>query len=147
MRDIKLSNITLNGEKYPIYCDLYVLAQIQKKMDLNDFWRGIVGAEIVRDENGEPERYEENGRIKMVFGKYDIDALIMGATLMINEGLLIDSEQHGTEYEPVDEKYIGRICDMPLVELSNVINEAFNRCMESKKNTEKKPTRKRNGLK
>jgi len=146
MRKITLPTVTINGETYPIYCDLFVLSQIQEKMDINDFERGIIGAEIVRDENGDPV-HKEDGRIEMVFGQYDIKALIMGLTLMINEGLLIDSEQKGTEYVPVDEKYIGRVCDMPLITLSNTVHNTFGRCLESKKNeTPKKTgtTRKRN---
>ena len=146
MREIKIPTVTINGEEYPIYCDLYVLSQIQDRMDINDFERGILGAEIVRDEDGNPI-HQEDGRIEMVFGKYDIKALIMGLTLMINEGLLIDSEQKGTEYAPVDEKYIGRVCDMPLITLSNTVHNTFGRCLESKKNeTPEKTgtTRKRN---
>lgn len=135
MRKIELDTILLGGEEYPIYCDLFVLSKIQEKMDINDFERGIVGAEIVRDENGDPE-HEEDGRLKLVFGKYDINALIMGLTLMINEGLMIDSEQTGKEYEPVDEKYLGRVCDMPLINLSNTVHKAFGRCLVAKKNKE-----------
>ena len=145
MRKIDIPTVSINGETYPIYCDLYVLSQIQDKMDINDFERGIIGAEIVRDDKGEPV-YEENGRIRMVLGKYDINALVMGLTLMINEGLLIESEQSDTEYEPVDEKYIGRVCDLPLIELSNTVHGAFGRCLTSKKNEVRKKTttRKRN---
>lgn len=133
MRKIELDTILLGGEEYPIYCDLFVLSKIQEKMDINDFERGIVGAEIVRDENGDPE-HEEDGRIRLVLGKYNIEMLITGLTLMINEGLLIRSEQEGTEYEPVDEKYIGRICDMQLIELSNIVHQTFGRCLVAKKN-------------
>lgn len=142
MRRIELPTVEIGGETYPIYCDLYVLSAIQDRMDLNDFERGIIGAEIVRDETGEPER-DDKGNIRMVFGKYNIKALIMGLTLMINEGMLIDSEQSGKEYEPADEKYIGRICDMPLVKLSNAVHDAFGRCLISKKNKKNPATRKR----
>lgn len=135
MRKIDLPTVTIDGEKYPIYCDLFVLSKIQEKMDINDFERGIIGAEVIRDENGDPER-DEDGRLKLVFGKYDLNALIMGLTLMINEGLMIDSEQTGKEYEPVDEKYLGRVCDMPLINLSNTVHEAFGRCLVAKKNEE-----------
>ena len=137
MRKIELPTVQINGEDFPIYCDLFVLSQIQEKMDINDFERGIIGAEIVRNKNGEPEHLED-GRIRYEFGKYNIEALIMGLTLMINEGLLIESEQSGTEYDPVDEKYIGRVCDMPLINLSNTVHEAFGRCLIAKKNTKKK---------
>lgn len=132
MREITLPTVTINGETYPIYCDLFVLSQIQDKMDINDFERGVIGVEIVRDENGDPV-HQEDGRIEMKIGQYDIKALIMGLTLMINEGLLIDSEQKSTPYEPVDETYIGRVCDMPLITLSNTVHNAFGRCLESKK--------------
>ena len=133
MRKIDIPKITINEEQYPIYCDLYVLSKIQDRMDINDWERGVLGVAIVRDEDGNPI-LKENGRIELTYGKYDIDALIIGLTLMINEGLLIDSEQTGKEYEPVDEKYIGRVCDLPLVELSNTVHEAFGRCLTSKKN-------------
>ena len=132
MRKIELPRVEINGEEYPIYCDLFVLSQIQERMDINDFERGIIGAEIVRDKDGDPE-HDEEGRIRLAFGKYDIDALVKGLTLMINEGLLIESEQTGSLYEPVDEKYIGRVSDMPLINLSNTVHEAFGRCLISKK--------------
>lgn len=143
MRKIELPTIDINGETYPIYCDLYVLSQIQDRMDINDFERGIMGARIVRDENGDPI-LKDDGRIEIVFGKYDINALIMGLTLMINEGLLIDSEQTGREHEPIDEKYIGRVCDMNLLDLSNAVHGAFGRCLTSKKNMTKTTNRKKN---
>lgn len=133
MRKIEIPKVTIGGEEFPIYCDLYVLSQIQQRMDINDFERGIIGAEIIRDENGEPIR-DDDGRLKLRFGKYDIDALILGLTCMINEGLIIDAEQTGTEHEPIEEKYIARICDMPLIELSNLVHETFGRCLTAKKN-------------
>ena len=143
MRKIDIPKITINGEQYPIYCDLYVLSKIQDRMDINDWERGVLGVAIVRDKDGNPI-LKENGRIELTYGKYDIDALILGLTLMINEGLLIDSEQTGKEYEPVDEKYIGRVCDLPLVELSNTVHETFGRCLTSKKNEKKTTSRRKN---
>ena len=32
MRKIDLTTVEIGGENYPIYCDLYVLSQIQEKM-------------------------------------------------------------------------------------------------------------------
>ena len=143
MRKIDLPKVTINGEEYPIYCDLYVMQQIQERMDLNDFERGIIGAKIVRDENGEPVR-NEKGLIELIFDKYDINALILGLSLMINEGLLIDSEQEDKEYDSVNEKYIGRVCDIPLPELSEIVLNAFRRCLKAKKNTAKKTSKRKN---
>lgn len=145
MRKIDIPTVEIGGEEFPIYCDLYVLSKIQEKMDINDFERGIIGAVIVRDENGDPV-HNENGRLKLELGKYDIDALIMGLTLMINEGLLIDAEQTGREYEPVEEKYIARICDMPIVNLSNLVHETFGRCLVSKKNEPRKATTRKKSI-
>lgn len=147
MRKIELPTIMINGEEFPIYCDLYVLSKIQDKMDLNDFERAILGVEIIRDKKGNPE-HDENGRIRLRSGNIDINTLIMGLALMVNEGLLIDSEQTGKEYEPVEEKYLGRVCDVAPIKLSNIIHSAFGRCLESKKKEVKKmPNRKRSASK
>ncbi len=132
MRKIELDTIEIAGDEYPIYCDLYVLSQIQEKMSLNDFERKIIGAKIVRNEDGSPKRHE-NGRIELEFDEYDINALILGLTMMINEGLMIRSEQEDVDYEPVTEKEIARNCSMSLSELSSVVSDAFNRCVISKK--------------
>lgn len=134
MRKIKLNEITISEETYPIYCDLYVLSKIQERQSLNQFEREILGAKILRDDHGDPI-YEDN-HIKLVFDAYNIDTIIFGLTLMINEGLQIQSDQNNTEYTPVDEKYIGRICDIPPKELSDIIHREFNRCFNVKKNTE-----------
>lgn len=132
MRTIELPKITIDGEEYPIYCDLFVLSKIQEKMDLNDFEREILGVEIMRDKDGEPV-HDENGRIRLKSSNIDINTLLMGLALMVNEGLLIDAEQTGKEYEPVDEKYLGRVCDVAPIKLSNMVHQAFGRCLESKK--------------
>lgn len=132
MRRIELDTIEIAGEEYPIHCDLYVLSQIQERMSLNDFERKIIGAKIIRKDDGTPE-HDEKGRIKLEFDEYDINALILGLTMMINEGLMIQSEQEGMDYEPVTEKEIARNCSMSLSELSSVVSDAFNRCVISKK--------------
>lgn len=144
MRKIELDTIEIDGEEYPIYCDLYVLSQIQERMSLNDFERKIIGAKVIRNEDGTPQ-HDENGRIKLEFDEYDIHALTVGLTLMINEGLLIQSEQDGTEYKPLEEKDIARNCDLTPTELSSIVSSAFNRSVVSKKKkTEKIRSRKKN---
>ncbi len=141
MREIKCNTITLSGEEFPLYCDLYVLSKIQERMSVNQFERDILGAAIVKDEEGKPI-YDENKRIKLVFDKYNIDTLIFGLTLMINEGLLIRSEQTGEDYEEISEKYIARISDKRLEDLSTILHDEFNRCFNVKKNMT--PTQKKN---
>ncbi len=134
MRKIDIPTIEINGEEYPIYCDLYVFQQIQEKMDINDFERKIIGAQIIRDEAGQPI-YDKDKRFKLEYIGPDINTLIFGLTLMVNEGLLIESEQEDEKYEPVNEKYMARISDMSVIELSNIVHEAFGRCCGSKKKT------------
>ena len=147
MRKIDIPTIKMNGEEYPIYCDLYVFQQIQEKMDINDFERKVIGARIVRDEAGQPV-FDKDKRFRLEYVGPDINTLIFGLTLMINEGLLIQSEQEDMDYEPVDEKYIARISDMSVIELSNTVHEAFGRCCGSKKNIKQSPkNRKRSTLK
>ena len=143
MRKIELETVEIAGEEYPIYCDLYVLSQIQEHMSLNDFERKIIGAKIVRNEDGTP-KHNDDGRIELVFDEYDINALVLGLTLMINEGLLIQCEQEGSEYEPLEEKDIARSCDLSLPELSSVVSDTFNKCVISKKKKQtKSPNRKK----
>lgn len=136
MRKIELNTIEIGEEAYPLYCDLYVLSKIQEKMSVNEFERRILGAVILRDNDGNPT-YDENNHIKLVFDKYDIDTIIFGLTLMINEGLQIRSDQEGEEYEEVDEKYIARMSTLPIEQISDIIHNEFNRCFNVKKNTVK----------
>ena len=55
-----MNQITIDGETYPIYCDLLVLEKIQDEYEsVNQFERELLGYEILRDENGEPLRAED----------------------------------------------------------------------------------------
>ena len=133
MRKIKLNHITLSEETFPIYCDLFVLSKIQDRMSINEFERNILGAAILRDSDGNPQ-YDENNRIKLYFDKYDINTILFGLALMINEGIAIENEQDGKNTEEVTEEYLGRLSNKTLKELSDIVHENFNRCFESKKN-------------
>ncbi len=133
MRKIEIDRIRINeNEEYPLYCDLYVLEQIQEKESISQFEREILGAEVQRDENGDPV-HDENGRISLAFGQYNIKTMIRGLALMINEGLLIEAEQNGTDPESVSESYLARSWSGSLVELSNALHRAFDRCLVVKK--------------
>lgn len=133
MRNIEIPTIKIDGEEYPIYCDLYVLSQIQEKMSISEFERQIIGAKVVKDENGDPE-YDENNRLVLEFDEYRIDAIILGLKLMINEGLQIMAEQGKTKFKPLDEKELLRAGNTSVRELSNIVMEAFSRCFHAKKN-------------
>lgn len=143
MRKVEMKEIEIDGEKYPYYCDLFVLSKIQDRMSLQEFERQVIGAVIVRTETGEPE-YDKDGRIVLEFDHYVIDTLIMGLTLMINEGLQIKADEDGQQAQTVSEADIGRRLAMPLNELSDIVHEAFNRCFVVKKNiTRQAGTRKK----
>lgn len=135
MREIKLNTIEIAGESYPIYCDLYVLEQIQERMSLNQFERDLIGAVPEKDNNGKIKR-KEDGTIKLVFDEYKIKSIMMALTLMINEGINIENEVNGKELEPVNEKYIMRVWQGSLAEVSKILHDEFNRCFEVKKNTD-----------
>lgn len=140
MRKIELPVIQLNDEDIlPLYCDLYVLSKIQERMSLNQFERDIIGAVVKRDEGGNPKR-DEDGHLQLVFGEYNVSTLIFGLMLMINEGLEIRAEQTGEEYEEVTEKELSRMCEVPLITVSNEVHKAFNRCYIIKKNQQEKKT-------
>lgn len=133
MRNIEIPTKEIDGIEYPIYCDLYVLSQIQEKMSINEFERGVIGAKIVRDDNGDP-MYDDNNRIVLEFDEYKIDAIMLGLSLMINEGLQIKSEQDKTKFKPLTEKELARIGRTSVRELSCIVMEAFNKCFHAKKN-------------
>ncbi len=143
MRKIDLNRIMIGDIEYPLYCDLYVLSKIQDRMSINQFERDILGAKILKDENGESIR-DDDGSLKLVFDKYNIETILFGLNLMINEGLEIESEQEGKDFEPVTEKDIARSCTLPLEHISDIIHKEFNRCFEfKKKQPSKTTTRKR----
>jgi len=132
MRKINLNHITISGETFPIHCDLYVLEQIQEKMSLSEFERGILGAVIIRDSDGNPQ-YDEDNRIKLRFDKYNLNTIAFGLALMINEGITIENEQENKKTELISENYLKRISTTANV-LSDITQKAFNSCFESKKN-------------
>lgn len=134
MRKIEMKEIEIDGEVYPYYCDLFVLSKIQDKMSLNEFERQIIGAVVVYDDDGIP-LHDKEGRIQLKFDHYDIETLIWGLTLMINEGLEIRGDESGQQIEKVTEAYIGRRIMMSPNELSDMVHDEFNRCFVVKKNT------------
>ena len=134
MRKIKLKTITIGDEKYPIYCDLFVLNRIQDEfnMSVNQFERDLIGADVVRDDEGKP-KLDDNNKIILKPANINIRTLMLALYLMVDEGLTIESEQSGKEYEEVTQSYLARICDLPYTELSSVLHEEFNRCFSRKK--------------
>ncbi len=134
---IEISEIELQGEKFPVKMDNIVLQQIQKKYGtLNDFEIAIIGAKKVTD---------ENGKIQIIkLPEPDLEAINYTLPKMILEGLAIREVEHSyTEDDLI------RMIDKNIFVAADFIHNEFIKAIrtdESKKvkpnQTQKKP---RNG--
>jgi len=137
MREIKMNQITIDGETYPIYCDLLVLEKIQEEYEsVNQFERELLGYEILRDEKGEPLRAED-GTLLMAAKEPKMKAIMLGLALMINEGIRIDNRQTGACRVYIEKDYLAEVNDRPYSELSEILHAEFNRCFAVKKKDSK----------
>jgi len=111
--------ITLSGETFPLRCDLMVLEQIQEQYgDISDFEYKLIGFEPDRDDFNNI-MYTENGN---TLGKYtnpDIPTVGKALALMVNEGMAYE------EQEPVSEKKLKMLVDIPLRELADILHEVY----------------------
>lgn len=129
-----LKKITIGGIEYPYKIDLYVLEQIQEHYGtIGQFERDIIGLEFMVDEEGK-QMYTEDGEPRMWRVAPKIRAIRMVLPWMINEGLEIEAEDTGKEWEPVTEEKISRKCDVPYTDLAEIIHTEFSRCFSAKKN-------------
>ncbi len=144
MRKIELRQITIDDENYPIYCDMFVLQKIQEEYkSINQFERDLMGYVIQRDATGEIKRTED-GKIMLAQGEPVPAAVLLGARLMIDEGMTIEEEQTGIERERLPEKHLGRIIDIPFEDLAKILHEEFSRCFVKKNPLQKQKNRKKN---
>lgn len=84
----KLQEIEYQGKKYQLAFDLNVMEAIQDEYGSIDAW-----GKLVEPDGGEP----------------NIKALVFGATQMINEGIDIDNDEHGTDEKPLTHRKVARI--------------------------------------
>ena len=133
MKEIELNHIEINGQKYPIYCDLNVLEIIQEHFpSINSFERDLLGLTPLRDDKGEVQR-DENGSILNTPGEPKIKAIVFGLYLMIKEGERIDTRQTGREWDELTLEEIREVCTMPFGKVAEILHEEFNRCFDVKK--------------
>lgn len=130
----ELTHLKIGKKEYPIYCDMSTLEQIQEKMGLYEFEHALVGKEILRDENGDPE-YDLDG-IKLKYRSVEpkIAVIMYALMLFINEGILVEAEEAGKCPIPANEREIVRNLNIPFAELVSILHNEFNRCFEVKKN-------------
>lgn len=99
--------IEYKGKKYPLVCNINVMEEIQKKYKSFTEWSNLCGGTTDKKE-------------------VDIAAFKTGILLMINEGLLIESEDNGTEFKEMTPRQVGRlISEVGLVEVTNKLTKVI----------------------
>lgn len=133
MRPIELNEIEINGDKYPIYCDLNVLELIQENFEsVNEFERGILGLTPLRDKDGELMR-NEAGELIQKQTEPKIKAIAFGLFVMIREGQRIRKRDTGDDTPLIDKEEIMEGCRTSFLELAEVVRTEFNKCFVIKK--------------
>ena len=108
-------NIQYKGETFRLVFDLNVMEAIQEEYGTIDKWGALSDGE----DGGEP----------------NAKAVIFGIREMINEGIDIDNEEHGTHREFLTAKQVGRIItEVGFEEATGALNDAV---IESTKSDEK----------
>lgn len=110
MKDIN-GKIQLNDKEYPLVFNLNVMESIQDEYGSLDKWGNLTdGTE------GEP----------------NAKAVIYGFTEMINEGIDIQNEEHGTNEPFLTKKQVGRlITQYGLIEATKTLNQTIIESTES----------------
>lgn len=99
--------IEYKGKKYPLVCNINVMEEIQKRYKSFTQWSNLCGGTTDKKE-------------------VDIAAFKTGILLMINEGLLIESEDNGTEFKEMTPRQVGRlISEVGLVEVTNKLTKVI----------------------
>lgn len=99
--------IEYKGKKYPLVCNINVMEEIQKRYKSFTEWSNLCGGTTDKKE-------------------VDIAAFKTGILLMINEGLLIESEDNGTEFKEMTPRQVGRlISEVGLVEITNKLTKVI----------------------
>lgn len=99
--------VEYKGKKYPLVCNINVMEEIQKRYKSFTEWSNLCGGTTDKKE-------------------VDIAAFKTGILLMINEGLLIESEDNGTEFKEMTPRQVGRlISDVGLVEVTNKLTKVI----------------------
>ena len=133
MRDIELNKIEINGTEYPIYCDLNVLDIIQGSFEsVNEFERGILGLEPLRDKDGELMR-DDTGALLQKSVEPKIKNIAFGLFVMIREGQRIQKRDTGVDVPLIQKEDIMEGCRTSFIELSEIVRTEFNKCFQIKK--------------
>ena len=114
MKDIE-KKITYNGKDYLIVFNLNVMEEIQEKYGTLQKWGDLTDG----GEAGEPSA----------------EAVIVGFTAMLNEGIDIMNEKNGTKEKPLTQRQVGRmITEIGLAKATGTLQDTV---IESTKSNEK----------
>ena len=117
--EYELKRIKIGDREYPIKCDCYVLAQLQREYgSITEFEYKLRGLKAIRDEDGRPIRDEE-GRIRKESVEQDIGACMRILALCVKEGLDITGEPE------IDEKTLIRSVGNPFAIISTLAEEFY----------------------
>ena len=141
MKKIEVDHLKIGEDRFPVYCDLNALDQLQEKYgSITEFERKLMGWEIVRDEDGEPERDDE-GNIKKKNTEPSARVILDTLLIMIEEGQKIE-ERYGAEEDSYTDKVTMEDLEtMPLdganlYTLSNALHVVFMKTFIQKKSNE-----------
>lgn len=120
--------ITIAGEQVPIWCDLFVINEIQEKYGLvSVFERKLIGLP------------EDAGAGKVTeMGEPSVDAILFALPLMIREGYKkaesIENTGCATSHKTKEDiEKILLNADVPFMKLAEAMHEAYRRCFYTKK--------------
>ena len=129
----KLKRIRIGEKRYPYKIDLNVLEQIQEEYgSINKFERDILGYVFEKDREGN-QIYTKEGKPLMRRTEPSVRAIKAVLPAAINEGLAIEADETGKEFEPVTEEQIFRECKIAYETLADMMHEEFTRCFVIKK--------------
>lgn len=133
----ELKKIRIGDKEYPIKCDCYVLAQLQKEYgSITEFEYKLRGLKAIRDEDGRVLRDDE-GRIRKETVEQDIGACMRILFLCVKEGLDIMGEPE------IDEKTLLRQVGNPFALISTLAEEFYNCFVTGEDEKKRQPSRNR----
>lgn len=123
---LEIAKIRINDSlELPIRCDLYVLDMIQQKFgSIEEFEKKLIG---IREEDGKACRCEPS-----------VEAVASALSLMVIEGMDIEKELNGKDYDIKTVKHLMALTTRNYRELAAELHEEFRRCFQTKK---EKPSR------
>lgn len=119
----KPSYITIGSRQVPLWCDIFVLNEIQEKYgSICTFERRLIGVPEDADKNWIGIKKEQS-----------IETIIFALELMIQEGYKKADMLEGCATSPEDLKALLMDIDIPFPALSDIVHEVYKRCFQSKK--------------